>query len=72
MDEDIPPANDSLSYADDVPYETQLPDLMEQETAASLKKRIGNRIYLLEDSLSKKVRTKIVWVYRQHLINYLL
>jgi hypothetical protein len=57
MDEDIPPENEHLSYADDVPYEAQMSDTVEQETSVSLKKRIGNRIYPIEDSMSKKVCT---------------
>lgn len=57
MDEDIPPKDEPLSYADDVPYDAQMSDTTEQEQSISLKKRIGNRIYLIEDSMSKKVRS---------------
>ncbi|KAF8529261.1 hypothetical protein BU17DRAFT_80462 [Hysterangium stoloniferum] len=42
---------DPLSY-DDTPYERQVLD--DSATETSLKERIGNRIYLFEDSLSKK------------------
>lgn len=54
MDEEVALA-DPLSYADDVPYENQLD--FETTTAKSdgLKERIGNRIYLIEDALTKKV-----------------
>lgn len=64
MDEDTPSMNDSLSYAEDVPYEAQLSDPTGQESNVSLKKRIGQRIYLLEDTMSKKVGTESssVWV----------
>jgi hypothetical protein len=55
MDEDFPSAADPLSYAVDVPYEAQLSKPMETERMASLDNRIGKRIYLLEDSISRKV-----------------
>lgn len=62
MDEDFTSMNDSLSYAEDVPYEAQLSDPTEQEGTVSLKKRIGQRIYLLEDSMAKKVSAKFLCV----------
>ncbi|KIJ26020.1 hypothetical protein M422DRAFT_785342, partial [Sphaerobolus stellatus SS14] len=51
---------EALSYAEDVPYEAQLDstdigeELGAEETALDLKKRIGKRIYLLEDALTKR------------------
>jgi len=60
--DDENPYGQGLSYDDDVPYEAQVDEDVEvTETSEmngsglDLKKRIGKRIYVIEDSLAKKV-----------------
>lgn len=55
MDEEVAFA-DPLSYAEDIPYESQVDLVATTAKSDRLKERIGNRIYLIEDALTKKRR----------------
>lgn len=74
MEEDNPYA-EGLSYTEDVPYEAQIdempsvdPDPKATENGQSLRKRIGKRIYLVDDMLLKRVSyvVTIVLYYTDH------